>query len=87
MCKDFLNTIPLISLLGSKAMRPRHWLMLMKATGESAHIDALGLCSSFSQRGCACRLRKFFNSRDTLQFTSVCSQLRNVSHDATTIFM
>lgn len=35
MCKDFLNTIPLISLLGSKAMRPRHWLMLMKATGKS----------------------------------------------------
>eukprot|EP00904_Undaria_pinnatifida_P003126 jgi/Undpi1/12814/HiC_scaffold_7.g02481.m1 len=34
LCKDFLNTIPLISLLGNKAMRPRHWLMLMKATGK-----------------------------------------------------
>lgn len=35
LCKDFLNTIPLISLLGNKAMRPRHWIMLMKATGKS----------------------------------------------------
>lgn len=35
LCKDFLNTIPLISLLGNKAMRPRHWMMLMKATGKS----------------------------------------------------
>ncbi|CBJ30911.1 Dynein heavy chain family dynein heavy chain [Ectocarpus siliculosus] len=34
LCKDFLNTIPLISLLGNKAMRPRHWMMLMKATGK-----------------------------------------------------
>lgn len=35
LCKDFLNTIPLISLLGNKAMRPRHWMMLMQATGRS----------------------------------------------------
>lgn len=34
LCKDFFNTIPLISLLRSKAMRPRHWLMLMSATGS-----------------------------------------------------
>ncbi|CAM9498163.1 unnamed protein product, partial [Phaeothamnion confervicola] len=33
-CKDFLNTIPLISLLGSKAMRPRHWAALQKVTGK-----------------------------------------------------
>lgn len=32
--KDFMNTIPLISALGSKAMRPRHWLLLMKATNK-----------------------------------------------------
>ena len=34
ICKDFLNTIPLISALGSKAMRPRHWELLKKATGK-----------------------------------------------------
>lgn len=33
-CKDFLNTIPLLQLLGSKAMRPRHWVMLQKATAK-----------------------------------------------------
>ena len=32
--KDFQNTVPLISQLGSKAMRPRHWDALMKATGK-----------------------------------------------------
>ena len=35
LCKDFLSTIPLITLLGAKAMRPRHWSMLMKATGKT----------------------------------------------------
>jgi dynein heavy chain len=30
--KDFLNTIPLIALLGSKSMRDRHWTALMQAT-------------------------------------------------------
>mmetsp|Transcript_4425 Transcript_4425/g.9408 ORF Transcript_4425/g.9408 Transcript_4425/m.9408 type:complete len:4228 (+) Transcript_4425:42-12725(+) len=34
-CKDFQNTIPLIQMLGSKAMRPRHWDMLMKATHKT----------------------------------------------------
>ncbi|CAM9266952.1 unnamed protein product [Chrysoparadoxa australica] len=33
--KDFVNTIPLISLLGHKSMRPRHWEMLQKATGKT----------------------------------------------------
>lgn len=32
--KDFINTIPLITMLRSKAMRPRHWLLLKKATGK-----------------------------------------------------
>lgn len=31
-CKDYLSTIPLISLLMSKAMRPRHWGALIKVT-------------------------------------------------------
>ena len=31
-CKAFLSTIPLIALLGAKAMRPRHWGLLVKAT-------------------------------------------------------
>jgi len=35
LCKDFLSTIPLITLLGAKCMRPRHWEMLMKATGKN----------------------------------------------------
>ncbi|GMH84222.1 hypothetical protein TrST_g13493, partial [Triparma strigata] len=35
LCKDFLSTIPLIMLLGAKCMRPRHWKMLMKATGKT----------------------------------------------------
>jgi dynein heavy chain, axonemal len=33
-CKDFMNTIPLVTALGSKAMRPRHWTLLKKATGK-----------------------------------------------------
>ncbi|KAK7241082.1 dynein light chain binding protein [Aureococcus anophagefferens] len=32
--KDFINTIPLITALRSKAMRPRHWDLLRKATGK-----------------------------------------------------
>ena len=32
--KDFINTIPLISMLRSKAMRPRHWMLLKQATGK-----------------------------------------------------
>jgi dynein heavy chain, axonemal len=35
MSKDFLNTIPLISLLGAKFMRPRHWDMLKTATKKN----------------------------------------------------
>jgi dynein heavy chain len=35
LCKDFLATIPLIQALGAKAMRNRHWTMLMKATGKT----------------------------------------------------
>lgn len=35
MCKNFLSTIPLISMLGSKSMRERHWKLLMKATGKT----------------------------------------------------
>jgi len=30
--KDFMNTVPLIQNLGNKAMRPRHWDMIMKVT-------------------------------------------------------
>lgn len=32
--KDFINTIPLIAMLRSKAMRPRHWLLLKQLTGK-----------------------------------------------------
>lgn len=32
--KDFINTIPLITMLRSNAMRPRHWLLLKNATGK-----------------------------------------------------
>jgi len=32
--KDFINTIPLVIALRSKAMRPRHWTALMQATGK-----------------------------------------------------
>lgn len=32
MSKDFLNTIPLISLLAAKSMRDRHWIMLKQVT-------------------------------------------------------
>ncbi len=35
LCKDFLSTIPLISLLGRESMRRRHWTLLQKATGKS----------------------------------------------------
>lgn len=31
--KDFLNTCPLVQALTHKSMRPRHWEMLMSATG------------------------------------------------------
>ena len=34
-CKDFLATIPLVTMLGAKAMRPRHWELLRKATCAS----------------------------------------------------
>jgi dynein heavy chain len=37
-CKDFLFTCPLISALGHKAMRKRHWEMLMTATGTQFTI-------------------------------------------------
>lgn len=33
--KDFLNTCPLIAALGHSSMRPRHWSMLMEATGKT----------------------------------------------------
>ena len=33
--KDFAATIPLITLLGAKSMRPRHWEALMKATKKN----------------------------------------------------
>ena len=33
--KDFFNTIPLISQLGAKSMRPRHWEALRNATKKS----------------------------------------------------
>jgi dynein heavy chain len=32
MSKDFLNTIPLVTLLAAKCMRPRHWMALKTAT-------------------------------------------------------
>lgn len=32
MSKDFVNTVPLIALLGAKSMRPRHWQALMTTT-------------------------------------------------------
>jgi len=35
MCKNFLSTIPLINMLGSKSMRPRHWQLLMTATAKT----------------------------------------------------
>jgi hypothetical protein len=31
--KDFLNTIPLVTILAAKAMRPRHWNSLKTVTG------------------------------------------------------
>jgi len=31
-CKNFLSATPLVALLGAKAMRPRHWELLKKAT-------------------------------------------------------
>jgi len=34
MSKDFLNTIPLISILAAKAMRERHWTALKTVTGK-----------------------------------------------------
>jgi dynein heavy chain len=34
LSKDFLNTIPLISLLAAKCMRERHWEALMAVTGK-----------------------------------------------------
>ncbi|KAL7490113.1 hypothetical protein ACHAW6_015825 [Cyclotella cf. meneghiniana] len=33
VCKDFLATIPLIVLMGSKCMRPRHWKTFINITG------------------------------------------------------
>jgi dynein heavy chain len=33
VCKDFLATIPLIVLMGSKCMRPRHWKSFINITG------------------------------------------------------
>ena len=38
ICKDFLATIPLIVLLGSKCMRPRHWQALKDATGAKDFV-------------------------------------------------
>lgn len=32
LCKDFLAAIPLMVLLGSKSMRPRHWKLLIQVT-------------------------------------------------------
>ena len=32
VAKDFLNTVPLISSLGNKAMRERHWKLIMQVT-------------------------------------------------------
>src|SRR3546814_4859291 len=40
--KDFINTIPLITLLGDRSMRPRHWKLLRTATKKefvSPHDD------------------------------------------------
>jgi dynein heavy chain len=34
MSKDYLNTIPLIQLLASPFMRPRHWEMVKTAVGK-----------------------------------------------------
>ena len=52
--KNFLNTCPLIMALTHKCMRPRHWEMLMKATGVEftpPHKDKVGLSV-----GCRCPL-------------------------------
>jgi dynein heavy chain len=38
ICKDFLATIPLLVLLGSNSMRPRHWQALKKATGAKEFV-------------------------------------------------
>ena len=38
ICKDFLATVPLIVLLRSKCIRPRHWQSLKKATGAKDFI-------------------------------------------------
>jgi dynein heavy chain len=37
-CKDLLITIPLVSLLRSKALRPRHWRSLVEITGKTTFI-------------------------------------------------
>ena len=37
-CKDFISTIPLVSLLRSDAMRPRHWDLIKNATGKSDFV-------------------------------------------------
>ena len=37
-CKDFISTIPLVSLLRSDAMRPRHWNLIKNATGKSDFV-------------------------------------------------
>merc|ERR1711871_1936229 len=34
MVKDFMATCPLIVALHHQSMRPRHWALLMKATGK-----------------------------------------------------
>lgn len=39
ICKDFLATIPLIVLLGSKSMRPRHWMSLIQVTGTKNSVS------------------------------------------------
>ena len=39
-CKDLLATIPLISLLRSKALRPRHWRSLIEITGTTNFIPS-----------------------------------------------
>lgn len=38
ICKDFLATIPLIVLLGSKCMRPRHWKALTQVSGAESFV-------------------------------------------------
>jgi len=38
LCKNFLSTIPLITLLRAKSMRPRHWKLLIKATNADSFI-------------------------------------------------